>query len=186
MKSMPKKTFYFVRHGQTDANAEGLMCGGDWDVDLNEAGNKQSLDLSEQILNLQPQIETLYVSPMKRTIKTAENINSLAKYPLHIEEDLIEWRVGDWEKQPWENVPNPFNTTEDPQNGEAREYFEERVISVIRKTLMENDKTILFVSHGAFAHALFTFMGLDQNMIDNCQVYKVFPKDMSWFLEKVT
>lgn len=186
MKSIPKKSFYFVRHGQTNANAEGLMCGGDWDVELNDVGDKQSLGLSDKIINLQPKIETLYVSPMKRTIKTAENINLLAKYPVQIEEDLIEWRVGDWEKQPWDNVPNPFNTTEDPKNGETREGFEERVISIIRKSLTETDKTILFVSHGAFAHALFTFMGLDQKMIDNCQVYKVFPREMSWCLEKVT
>ncbi|MEC7275963.1 MAG: histidine phosphatase family protein [Bdellovibrionota bacterium] len=39
MLIIPNKIFYFVRHGQTEANAKGLICGGEWDIPLNKKEN---------------------------------------------------------------------------------------------------------------------------------------------------
>ncbi len=80
MKKIPTKTFYFIRHGQTDANAQGLMCGGDWDISLNEVGLSQAAGLSNKILQVTPAIEELRVSPMLRTKQTAENLNSILNF----------------------------------------------------------------------------------------------------------
>jgi broad specificity phosphatase PhoE len=186
MTPILKKTFYFVRHGQTDANANSLMCGGDWDIALNSVGLLQAKNLSEKIESLTPKIELICISPMIRTQETARNINLKAGLPTLTVEGLREWRVGDWEKRPWQDVPNPFNTTEDPTNGESREVFENRVSKTINEELNKHSETILFVSHGAFAHALFTVMGVDQLQISNCEIYKVYPEKASWCISKVS
>jgi len=163
------------------------MCGGEWDIPLNDVGQEQSLSLSTKVLDLVgPSIEEIYASPMLRAQQTAENINQKLCLEITTVEDLKEWCVGDWEKQPWESVPNPFNTTEEPPNGETREAFEARVVSAINKTLANSIKTVLFVSHGAFAHALFTVLGVDRLQIENCEIYKVEPFDKQWYLSKVT
>ncbi|NCN26299.1 histidine phosphatase family protein [bacterium] len=185
MKQIPTKPFYYVRHGQTDANANGLTCGGDWDLPLNELGLSQASKLASKLLSFSPKIEEIRCSPMIRAKQTAETLNSLLKAPMSIVEGLREWRVGDWEKLPWENVPNPFNTTEDPSNGETREAFEERVTNTISNELKNTTKTLLFVSHGAFAHALFTYLGIEQSRIENCELYQVEPIDHKWTLVKI-
>jgi broad specificity phosphatase PhoE len=186
MKPIEKKTFYFVRHGQTDANAQELMCGGEWDIPLNSAGMAQAELLIDKVFQQDEAIEKIYVSSMIRAQKTAEILNTKLQAPMETSESLIEWCVGDWERKPWKDVPNPFNTTEDPTNGETREGFEERVIETINKFLKKESKTLLFVSHGAFAHTLFTFMGIDPDHIQNATLYKVYPSDHHWHLLTIT
>ena len=185
MKTLPNVAFYFIRHGQTDANAKGLMCGGDWDIELNDVGHSESIKQSKLLITIDDKIDTLFVSPMKRTMQTASNLNQLLKAKVVIDHGLIEWCVGDWEYRPWDEVPNPFNTTEDPPNGESRVDFEKRVISTIYKILMSATEKPLIVSHGAFAHTLFTWMGIDQAKIENCKLYRISPIGLSWLLEKV-
>jgi probable phosphoglycerate mutase len=185
MKINNKNTFYFVRHGQTDANAQSLMCGGDWDIPLNEVGQKQSIDLKDKVNSLKPTPTIMCVSPMLRAKQTADNLNSKSNLPIVSLENLREWCVGDWERQHWDNVPNPFKTDKDPKNGETRLEFEQRVINVINDALVKHEKeNILFVSHGAFAHTLFTFLGVDKIQIENCVIYKISTTVEGWTLEK--
>jgi broad specificity phosphatase PhoE len=185
MKEIPKKTFYYVRHGQTDANAQGLMCGGDWDISLNEKGLSQASGLSEKILSLGPSVDEIRCSPMVRAQQTAELINKSLLAPVTTVEGLKEWCVGDWEKKPWETVPDPIQTNENPPNGESQEEFGSRVLSSISLELENSSKTLLFVSHGAFAYVLFAQLGLEQNMINNCEIYRITFLAPNWKIEKV-
>ena len=185
MTLLAKKLFYFVRHGQTDANAQGLTCGGDWDISLNEKGKEQARRLANKIATLSPSIEHLYVSPMLRTRQTAEKLNAKLKAPISIIEGLREWRVGDWEKRPWKEIPNPFYTTENPANGEAIEQFEVRIRQTLNEILNQKKGIALIVSHGAVAHRLFNYLGFEQVQIENCEIYKVEPARSKWTLNKV-
>jgi hypothetical protein len=46
----PKKgNIYYVRHGRTDNNDNGIVNGGDDDIDLNEYGIKETQRLAKQI-----------------------------------------------------------------------------------------------------------------------------------------
>lgn len=186
MKPIKNRKFYFIRHAQTDANAQGLMCGGEWDIPLNNTGIEQ-VSLARPVFeNLCNEVDRLFVSPMIRTKMTADSLNKSLKLPIEYIEGLREWCVGDWEKQPWEDVPNPFNTTEDPPNGETREQFEERVITTVNQCLEKCDnENVLFVSHGAVAHTLFTFMGVDTPFIKNATIYALVPLEKHWHLEEV-
>ncbi len=181
-----KKSFYFIRHGQTDANANGLMCGGEWDIPLNERGENQSLKIQNKVASILPAPTLLCVSPMIRTQQTATNINKRLAAPTITIEGLREWCVGDWDKEPWEKVPNPFETNQDPTNGERKSDFEQRVITTVDRALTEHQsECILFVSHGAFAHMLFSHLGIDQLQIENCVIYKVMWIDSNWTIQKV-
>ncbi len=40
------RSFYFLRHALTDANAQKLLCGGAWDIPLNAEGQRQVVQAS--------------------------------------------------------------------------------------------------------------------------------------------
>jgi broad specificity phosphatase PhoE len=157
-----------MRHGRTDANAQGLMCGGDWDIELNAEGRSQVDQAVEKFLKINnTELPTaICSSPMKRTLQSAEPIAKQFKIPLIQVEELREWRVGDWESKPWGEVPDPFSTTRDPANGETRMSFEERVIHGVSKGLKMKGP-ILFVAHGAVWHALTKPLKIDLTRIPN-------------------
>ena len=46
---LEKKSFYFVRHGQSEHNQRGLVAGGKTDSPLTEKGIAQALDLKDKI-----------------------------------------------------------------------------------------------------------------------------------------
>lgn len=183
---IPPRLFYFIRHGRTDANAKGLMCGGEWDVDLNDEGRQQATAVSELLLRLDCKIDKIFVSPMKRAQQTAALINGHSKLPLCTVEELREWCVGNWESKPWGEVPNPFNTTEEPPQGEPRTIFERRIEQAVESVLTEFSGVPLFVSHGAAAHALFTVLGADKLQIENCTLYRIEPAGLKWLVTKIT
>lgn len=58
---------YVVRHGETQANAEGRYQGS-LDIDLNERGVLQARELREK---LPAQIDAVIVSPLRRAQQTA-------------------------------------------------------------------------------------------------------------------
>ncbi len=182
---IPARVFYFVRHGRTDANAQGLTCGGDWDIPLNAEGVEQAKLASLSFNSLNPPIDCLFVSPMLRARQTAELLNSSLKVSVEVNEDLREWRVGEWEGKPWGDVPNPFNTTEEPPGGETRESFERRLERAVNSILTSSKGVPLLVSHGAAAHALFTVLGVDKLQIENCVLYRIEPMGIRWSATKV-
>ncbi len=186
MPVIASRVFYFVRHGRTEANAQGLMCGGEWDIDLNEEGTIQARAASDLISSLEPRINGIFCSPMRRARQTSELINAQTKLTVEIIEDLREWRVGEWESKPWGEVPNPFNTTEDPPGGERRLDFESRIERAVAGVLNNFPGIPLFVSHGAAAHALFTVLGADKLQIENCVIYRVEPNGLRWIVSKAT
>jgi broad specificity phosphatase PhoE len=182
---VPRRPFYFVRHGQTDANAQGLMCGGDWDIPLNSHGIEQAKSRSLGIANLVPQISHVFASPMKRAQETAKLLTQHLLIDIQTVEGLREWRVGEWEKRPWGEVPNPFETKEDPSGGETRSHFEARIEAAVSAVLAQTDGVPLLVSHGAAAHALFTVLDVDKKQIENCTIYFVQPIGSTWTLNQV-
>ncbi len=158
--------FVFLRHGQTDANAQGLMCGGDWDIPLNATGFDQARRAAEKIAQSGISISSICCSPMRRAQETAQIVaKELSKSIITVEE-LREWRVGEWEQRPWKEVPDPFLTDVDPEKGESRLEFEQRVIRGARKSFGEAGP-VLIVAHGGVWHALARPLKVDQGIIPN-------------------
>jgi broad specificity phosphatase PhoE len=84
-----------VRHGETYWNKEGLIQGGDSDIELNDTGLEQARKLAAFFEN-EP-VTTILSSPLQRAIATAEVIASHHQLPIEIDQGLRELKVGDLE-----------------------------------------------------------------------------------------
>ncbi|MFD1486073.1 histidine phosphatase family protein [Lacticaseibacillus baoqingensis] len=92
-------TFYFIRHGQTTANAMGLKQGtiNDERTHLTAKGRQQAARLAGQF-DLRT-LDALYVSPLARTQETAAILNQQAKLPPQLDPRLLEISYGSWDGQ---------------------------------------------------------------------------------------
>src|ERR1700733_9192683 len=142
-----EQKFYFVRHGQTDANLSNLAAGSGWDIELNEAGLAQAKALaeSERIENCRD-VRTICVSPMARALQTAEAINQVLQAPLVIIDELKEWYLGDWEKGSWSDLPSLYAPGAHPPNGESQIEFGTRVAAGLAAALRQ-PSPIMIVAH---------------------------------------
>lgn len=90
-------TFYFVRHGQTIANASGLKQGqiNTENTELNETGIQQVTRLAEHFdLDF---AQHLVASPLNRTQQTAALLNKTGQLSLQTDERLLEISYGQWD-----------------------------------------------------------------------------------------
>lgn len=65
---------YLVRHGETDWNARGLIQGGGFDIELNDAGRQQAAMVGEVLANLP--ITAIVSSHLMRASETADIIHT--------------------------------------------------------------------------------------------------------------
>lgn len=172
---IPKKTFFFMRHGRTEPNAKELMCGGEWDVPIDDEGIAQATKAAKVIERLHSEIRTVVVSPMLRAQMTAKIACSSISSTHFLLEGLREWKVGDWEGKPWGELPNVFETPVDPPGGETRVDFESRVVKCVHDALTMVVGPTLLVAHGAVGRALFSVLGVDKPWIENCEIFKLSP-----------
>lgn len=83
---------YLVRHGETEANRNGLALGHA-DVPLNERGLRQAQRLSEALAS--ERLAAIYASPLSRAQQTAEAIAGPHGLAPVTEEGLIEMDIGE-------------------------------------------------------------------------------------------
>lgn len=164
--------FYFARHGQTDANIQAVMCGGEWDIELNETGIAQARAATELLRSTDHNIQAICASPMKRALKTAHILNEVLSVPLNIVHELREWEVGEWSKKPYHEVPNLFHGNDNPPQGETRQAFEDRV----RQALITSATIagpVLIVSHGCVWHVITKLLNMPGGLIENVSIHRV-------------
>ena len=168
------KEFYFVRHGQTDANLKGIMCGGMWDLELNSTGLEQAERAANLLKAKVQDINSIFVSPMKRAQQTAGFFAKNFALPMTRIEELREWKIGSWEKVSFESIKEQFlGTGEPPGDGESRHAFQTRVKTGFEKCLVET-APFLMVSHGGVGLALQKILGTDVSRIENCVLHRVY------------
>jgi broad specificity phosphatase PhoE len=71
-----------VRHGETHWNKDGLVQGGDSDIELNDTGLEQARRLAAFLKN-EPVI-AIVSSPLQRAVATAEVIASQHQLPVEM------------------------------------------------------------------------------------------------------
>jgi broad specificity phosphatase PhoE len=96
-----------VRHGETHWNKNGLVQGGDSDIQLNDTGLEQARKLAAFFKN-EP-IAAILSSPLQRAIATAEIIASQHQLPVEIDHGLRELRVGELEGMSISNLGTTFS-----------------------------------------------------------------------------
>lgn len=86
-------TLLLYRHGQTDANSNGIV-QGQLDFPLNEKGLTQARGLAEKISHVHPDIVAIYSSDLERAYRTAEETANALELPIQKRSALRESNYG--------------------------------------------------------------------------------------------
>jgi phosphoserine phosphatase len=90
---------FFMRHGETDFNAAGIVQGGGIDSELNDIGRRQAEAFHAQWQH--HPFEAVICTGLKRTYQTVERFVADQQKPLHRYPDLNEigWGIAEGEKR---------------------------------------------------------------------------------------
>jgi probable phosphoglycerate mutase len=156
---IPRRTFFFLRHGQTDWNVEGRFQGHS-DRALNARGVAQAHEAA-RLIAAHP-VDLIVASPLIRALTTAAIVAEAIGKPVRIDSELKERHFGDFEGlvvaevkrklglQPHERLLHQL-----PANAESWPETGARCARVLRRWLEAHpDSTILFVSHSGLFDAL--------------------------------
>jgi broad specificity phosphatase PhoE len=150
--------FYFVRHGETDANNQGLMCGRLWNIELNKTGIAHAKEAGE-LLARESSLGAIWASSMIRARQTAEILNERLGLPITFYEDLEEWNVGEWDRIRWADIKAEFLGAGEPPGGESRKEFRDRVERVLTRCI-QSPEVIVLVSHGGVWFVIQQILGI--------------------------
>jgi probable phosphoglycerate mutase len=162
---MLTRSFYFLRHGETDWNKQGLM-QGHTDIPLNETGRLQARAAVEALSRLP--IDRIVASPLVRAYETAEIVNRVLQKPLLTDGGIKERHFGSMEGMTHAEMDRQRSawmadgSLEVEENGypcppEAEPYgvFKTRTIETLDKYLGDDvNGNVLFVAHGGVYRVL--------------------------------
>ena len=155
---------YIIRHGETQANKDGLLQG--WlDTNLNEQGIELAKQTGIALKNVK--FDIAFSSPLIRSIHTAQLIlkNSENNVPIVLDERIKEVNVGHWQGKhlkseieiPQRECSRFFN---DPWNfigfpgGETILDMCERTQNFLRELAVKDYGTVLVSTHGVALRAM--------------------------------
>lgn len=159
---------FFIRHGETDWNAEGRL-QGQKDIPINPRGREQAAEVALRLREVRPDPGSLpwVVSPLGRTRETAELARAalgLNPERYMLEERLREISFGRWEGMTWREVrkaePEAARAREGgkwtfmPPGGESYAMLVERV----RPWAASLAEDVVAVAHGGVARALMNIL----------------------------
>jgi broad specificity phosphatase PhoE len=170
---------YVARHGQTDWNAQGIICGST-DLPLSTQGEMQAQMLAENLAAEKACIDIVIASPLKRAQQTAGYVAQRFSVPLMTDERLIEQRYGIYEGQ---SAFAPGFLANKQQfavrypGGESMMQVAARVYAFLDELKTRRDlRGALLVSHGGTCRVLNTYFEDVENeaffhwLLDNTQV----------------
>ena len=155
---------FVTRHGETIWNTQKKLQG--WkDSDLTETGRRNALLLGNRLQDVE--FHSIYASPSKRTLMTAQLITKEREQLIIEDEDLREMNLGDWEGQTYdylkEQYPEAFEFfwhkphLYSTELGENFFQLQERAKRFLNRIKLEHDdENILIVTHSVFIKALLT------------------------------
>ncbi len=150
---------YYVRHGQTDNNANGIVNGWDDDIDLNETWVKQTHKLAKQIIASQIKFDVIITSPMTRTKHTTDILKSYFDYDIEVveSEKLREQSYWEFRWMSHDEISLKYGCKNNREltrvyrnNSEENiEQFEQRIIAWYKEIEEKYAwKNVLIVAHG--------------------------------------
>ncbi len=147
------KSFYFIRHGESEANAMGFF-SGHLDVALTERGRGQIQNIADNLDSLHPSPDAIFHSGLQRTQGTAIILNSVLSKPLKQNMLLKEQHYGLYQGQPKTPIKeqNP-DFWKSPPQGETFDIFTQRAFKGLIE-VMNACETPLIAGHGGFLKAV--------------------------------
>jgi broad specificity phosphatase PhoE len=172
---MPVPTIYYIRHGETEWNAQGRLQGVQ-DIPLNELGRTQSVhagDILADLFRRDGQSETsigFVASPLGRARQTMDLVRGVLSLPFSgyaIDDRLREIGYGQWEGSTLAEMqtqdPDLFarrqtaKWTVAPPGGESYVSVQARMSDWYRGLTADT----VAVAHGGTARALMVALGLE-------------------------
>ena len=172
---MPAPTIYYIRHGETEWNAEGRLQGTQ-DVPLNDLGRKQAGNAGAILADLfardgrSEQSLAFVASPLGRARSTMELVRGTLKLPPRdyaVDDRLREIDYGDWEGSTLNEMrqadPDVFAArqsdkwTVPPPGGESYASVQARMSDWYDQLKADT----VAVAHGGTARALMVALGIE-------------------------
>ncbi|MFC2044857.1 histidine phosphatase family protein [Chloroflexota bacterium] len=167
-----------VRHGETELNV-GQVFRGRIDVELNETGVKQAELLGQHLSRIK--IETIYSSPLKRALKTAQIIASYHNLGVEITPGLMDLDFGKWQGLSHQEVRDKYEElyltwTKTAHlvrmpGGERLNDVRERAVRLVDEVNAKYEGTVVMVSHRVVNKVLIcALLGLDNSHFWNIRL----------------
>ena len=159
---------YFVRHGETILTPERRFSGGDGsDPELSAEGIAQAEAVAKELAARKADV--LIVSPMVRTVQTAEKIAAATGLKIQLDEAWREARFGEWDglniQEVKELYPNEWQSwissasARAGSSGESYEDIAARTELALTDLVLEHPgKTIIVVTHNYVIRSLVTLV----------------------------
>lgn len=173
------RSFYFLRHGETDSNLRGMVAGS-LDVPLTQRGYAQARAAARLLQNRG--ITEIYSSELRRARDTANCVAELLDVSVHFLPGLGERHWGALEGQP--RALRVAGVT--PPGAETPEEFSERVMKALAK--IKSEGIPLVVAHSGVFRELCGMLDVvyPAERIDNARPVKCVtptPDHPHWRLE---
>ncbi len=153
--------FWFLRHGETDWNAQGLSQGRT-DIPLNAIGIMQAARAAEAMKGRG--IATIVASPLDRALRTAQAVAEVLALPVATDEDLQEVAFGEQEGLPMGDWYDDWIAGRyTPAGGEAFADLVARGVAAVNRATAQ-PAPVLVVAHGALFRALRLALGHEPNV----------------------
>lgn len=166
-------SFYFIRHGQSAANAAGQPAGRH-DSPLTPAGVAEARRVAAHVAGMSPRPARMIVTGLSRADMTGAIINEALRLPVETRPVFQEQHYGALQGQDKEDIharhgPHWFMA---PPGGEAFTDFQARVVTALHGLLSEAEQGLpLIVGHGGMMTALGRHYGVNLRGTKNCAVY---------------
>ncbi len=185
-------TFYFVRHGESEANAARRFAGRT-DSPLTELGRRQAEAVAEALANVH--FDRIVSSPLSRCRDTALVIASRRQLPVDLEPDLVEIDVGERTGSPFDEIAGLPEWRDDGfvawPRGETLDQVLSRAHRVITRIAADSaGQRVLVVGHGGVTRILMShFLGLlprlDRSPATNTNVSVVVSDGLTHRVERL-
>ncbi|GBR67911.1 histidine phosphatase family protein [Gluconobacter kanchanaburiensis] len=194
MSQLISRPYWYLRHGETDWNRQGLAQGST-DIPLNATGEQQAVLAGKALADLfrsgQKPFSRILSSPLTRALTTAKTVQAMIeeacalRVPLEVNDELREvcfgvqegTLMGDWYK-PW--IEEGFV----PQDAESFHALTARAARAVN-TILNSPETPLIVAHGALFRGLRSAMQLPVDVrLPNAVPLALTPnKQTGWDIE---
>lgn len=171
---------YFIRHGQSQANADGVLAG-QLDSPLTELGRHQAQHEGERLVSEKQRFDVIVTSPLVRAYDTAVTIARALDYPLAdivADERLMERHAGELEEQPTALLADAI--AHNTMGIESTERLRVRCQAALDDlTAQYPDQTVLIVAHAGVGRVMQMITGTTTDTtvsglsIPNAQVFKL-------------
>ena len=151
-------TLLFVRHGQSEGNAQRLMQG--WlDLDLTPTGREQAVAVAKRLASVGA--SRLYASPLKRARATADAIAAHTGLEVSELPDLREYGYGEAQGLSWSTAVERWGLTAEAwgtgivPGEEGGQVFRDRVTACFDELIVRHAEDVaIVVSHGGVLTSL--------------------------------